>query len=51
MAKDGFDLVIDLGVSGRSVIRYLTDPGMLCVRWIPALSRRVWMPCVPTSLR
>ena len=28
MAKDGFDLVIGLGVSGRSVIRYLTDQGM-----------------------
>ena len=28
MAKDGFDLVIGLGVTGRSVIRYLTDQGM-----------------------
>mgnify|MGYP000333112798 CR=1 FL=1 len=28
MAKEGFDLVIGLGVSGRSVIRYLTDQGM-----------------------
>ncbi|MEC8880183.1 MAG: UDP-N-acetylmuramoyl-L-alanine--D-glutamate ligase [Pseudomonadota bacterium] len=28
MAKDAFDLVIGLGVSGRSVIRYLADQGM-----------------------
>ena len=28
MAKDGFDLVIGLGVTGRSVLRYLTDQGM-----------------------
>ena len=28
MAKDAFDLVIGLGVTGRSVIRYLVDQGM-----------------------
>ena len=28
MSKDAFDLVIGLGVSGRSVIRYLADQGM-----------------------
>lgn len=28
MTKDNFDLVIGLGVTGRSVIRYLTDQGM-----------------------
>lgn len=26
--KDGFDLIVGLGVSGRSVMRYLTDQGM-----------------------
>ena len=28
MSKDAFDLVIGLGVTGRSVIRYLVDQGM-----------------------
>lgn len=28
MAKDAFDLVIGLGITGQSVIRYLTDQGM-----------------------